>query len=106
MSVLGSIGGFFKKLGTLAVKALGIAGDAGLTNDIIADALYWVKVASTRLADNAQKREFVVQMIMSKGIPEYIARLAVELAYTLFKKEIARIPDVPPTPPTIPPPVA
>ncbi len=30
-------------------------------------------------------------MLVAKGVPEYVARLAVELAYAFFKRELARL---------------
>ena len=92
MSIFGNIGKFFKKFGSLILQALESAGAAGLTDDVVQLALAWVRVAATKFTDNTEKREFVVAILVKKGIPEYIARLAVEMAYAFFKKEIERIP--------------
>lgn len=92
MSVFGSIGNFFKKVGSLIGKALVSAGAAGLTEDVVQLALVWVRVAATKFTDNAQRREYVVSILVAKHVPEYIARLAVELAYAFFKKEIEKLP--------------
>lgn len=91
MSVLSAIGGFFKKLGTWIKKGLVAAVGAGLTDEIVKAALGWVKVAADRFVDNGEKREFVVRMLTTRGIPEGVARLAVELAVQIYKKESAKL---------------
>lgn len=92
MSFLGSIGGFFKKIGIVIKDAFIAANGKGLTDAVVSLALVFVKEAATKFADNAEKREWVVGLLVAKGVPESIARLAVELAYQLFKKEVAAIP--------------
>jgi len=89
MSIFSKIGNFFKNLLSQAFNA---AKESGLTNELLQSALALVRVAATRFTDNSQKREYVVQALVSKGVPESIARLAVELAYRLFKKEIEKLP--------------
>lgn len=91
MSFFGSLGDWFKSLGKHIVGALNAAGARGLTDDLVTLALEWVKVAATKELDNDQRRQFVVQLLVGKGIPESIARLATELAYQLFRKELTRI---------------
>ncbi len=94
MSVFSAIGGFFKKVGGFIGKALVSAGAAGLTDEVVQLALVWVRVAATKFTDNAEKREYVVQILIAKHVPEAVARLAVELAYAFFKKEIEKLPTV------------
>ena len=77
--------GFFKGL---AKKAFGYAKDNGLTDDLVKLALKWVREASKQTVENPEKREWVVEILKAKGIPESIARIAVELAYQLYKKEV------------------
>lgn len=88
MGFFGSIGSFFKKVGKLTGKAFLAAGGRGLTDEIVQVALTWVKMAATKTLDNTGKREFVVDILVSRGVPESIARIAVELAVQLFKKEL------------------
>lgn len=92
MSFLGSIGSFFKKVGKLIGSAFLAAGGRGLTDSVVALALIFVKEAAGKFTDNTEKREYVVAILVKRGIPESIARLAVELAVSLFKKEIEKIP--------------
>lgn len=91
MSFFGSIGDFFKKVGTLFVKAFKAAADNGLTDKIIQIALVYVEEAASKFTDSTEKREYVVALLVSKGIPESIARLAVELAVQLFKSETEKV---------------
>lgn len=84
--------GFFKKIGHVLQSIIEYAGGNGLTDELIQEALKWVKVAASKELDNSQRREFVVQILMSKfHIPESIARLAVELAVQALKKELNKV---------------
>ena len=95
MSLLSSISGFFKKVVGLISKALTAAVGAGLSDLIVSKALAYVKQAANKFADNAEKREWVIQQLMRAKVPESIARLAVELAYQLYREELAKLePDV------------
>lgn len=87
MSFFGSIGGFFKGFGSLVQKAFQAAWDAGLKDELIAQALALVKQAETQFTDNAAKREWVVTQLVNLGVNESLARLAVELGVRLLKKE-------------------
>ena len=69
-------------------KAFSYAKDNGLTDDLVQLALKWVREASKKSVENPEKREWVVEILKAKGIPESVARIAVELAYQLYKKEI------------------
>jgi hypothetical protein len=88
-----SIKSFFTGLGKLLRKAANLAVEVGISDELLDLALSWVRVASTSFTDNAERREFVVKMLTSKGIPESVARLAVELAVQLFKAELAKAED-------------
>ena len=78
----------FGLIGKLVSKAFGLAQSAGLTDKTVQDALTFVKLAAVKIADNAERREWVVKMLMSKGIPENVARIATELAVRLFKDAV------------------
>lgn len=80
--------GFFKSFGKLFKKAFKYAHEVGVTDDLLEVAKKWIAVANDKFVDNADKREFVVKMLISKGIKEAVARLAVELAYRVYKKEV------------------
>lgn len=75
------------KFGTWLKKCLVAANAAGLTDDIIKLAYSWAKIAAVQLTDNAERREFVVRILVSKGIPESVARFAVEAALQIIKQE-------------------
>lgn len=91
MSFFGKVGSFFKAFGQHVKDAFTAARYNDLTNDVVKTALIWVKVAANKAIDNGQKREFVVDILVSRGIPESVARLAVELAFQLFKAELAKV---------------
>src|SRR5947207_15569726 len=92
MSFFGAIGGFFVKLGGLVGKGFKYLVEAGLSDDVVKIALVWVRVAATKYADDPSKREFVVEILVARGFPEGVARVAVELAYRIFKTEIEKLP--------------
>lgn len=91
MSILSKIGNIFKSLGGIIVSALKSAAVNGLTDSIVEEAKKWAKVAAGKELDNAAKREFVVKILTSKGIPESISRLAVELAVQALKAELKKV---------------
>lgn len=76
-----------KKFGGFIKKAFLAADGKGLTDKLVKDALTFVKVAAVKFADNAEKREWAVKALVSRGIPESLARLAVELAVQILKRE-------------------
>jgi hypothetical protein len=85
---------FLKPIGALLKKAFKLAVEVGVTDELIDLALKWARVAESKFVDNAEKREFVVKMLVAKtGVPESIARLAVELAMRLLKKELQKLDD-------------
>ena len=91
MSELSTIRAFFKKIGGFAVHALAVAGANGLTDDLVHTALTWVRVAARKELNNTAKREWVIAILVNKRVPESVARLAVELAVQLLKKELAKV---------------
>lgn len=92
MNPFSAIGNFFKKIGQLIGKAFQAASDNGLTDAIVAQALAKVKQLATSALTNAERREQAVSFLIGRGIPESIARLAVELAVQLAKKELDKVP--------------
>ena len=82
MNILGFFTGLLK-------RAFNFAKDTGLTDDVVDLARGWVREVAKQNIDNTAKREQVVAVLVSKGVKENIARIAVELAYLLYKREIA-----------------
>jgi len=92
MSILSTLGNFFKGLGETIVHGLGYASTHGLTDAIVEAAKKYAKDALTLAIDNTGKREMVVAKLISEfGIPESIARLAVELAVQALKAELPKL---------------
>lgn len=92
MGFLVKISKFLKALVGKSSAILKLAEADGLNKDVLVLAEDWVKVAATKAISDSAKREFVVGILVSKGVPESIARLAVELAYQAVKSELAKIP--------------
>jgi hypothetical protein len=84
--------GWFKNLGKLVKKGIQGASSFGLTDEILGTALIWVRVASKKYEKNDEKREFVVEILKKGGVPEVVARLAVELAVIIFKRDVKNVP--------------
>ena len=83
-------------LGKLIAKAFQSAAARGLTDAIVQDALSFVRQAAANIVSNDDKRVWAVSALVSKGVPESIARLAVELAVQLFKDQV--VDKIPPPP--------
>jgi hypothetical protein len=88
--MFGFLGSFFKSVGKVLGKALSLAAKVGLDDAVVALALKWVKVADQKYVSNPEKREWVVSILVQRGIPERIARIAVELALGLLKDELKK----------------
>ena len=79
---------FFSAFKSILSKAFGLVKAAGLTDELVQLALKHVRIANDKFVDPAEKREFVVAFLQRRGIPEIVARIAVELAYKIYKKEV------------------
>ena len=90
MSFVSTITTLFKKANTLLRKVWGLIEVAGVNDEIIEFALKWIKVANTKFIDNAERREWVVAILRERKIPESVARLIVELAFQLYRKEVGK----------------
>jgi F0F1-type ATP synthase membrane subunit c/vacuolar-type H+-ATPase subunit K len=86
-----AIGSFFKKLGELIGRGLKAAVTRGLTDQIVALAVGYIRVAAEKAISNDDKRELVVKLLAGHGIPESVARFAVELGYQAIKHELDAI---------------
>ena len=84
--------GWLKTFGSWVKKAIVVVQEV-ITEEILAAAVAWVKVAANTQLNNTQKREQVVAQLHARfpGISESILRLAVELAVRLVKKELGRL---------------
>jgi len=80
---------FFGFFVTLLQKAFDAAKANGLTDRLMADTLTLARVAVGKFTEDAERREWVVSILVSRGVPESIARFAVEAAVQLLKRELA-----------------
>ena len=81
---------FFRGVGKLLGKALGIVRDQ-ITEEDLGKGIAFVKAAEEKFLDNRERREWVVERLRALGLPEFIARIVVELALRLVKKETQRL---------------
>lgn len=88
MSLITSLKNFFAKAGKVITAAFSAAANSGLTDDLVSLALVRVRDAAVIFVDNTERREWAVAQLVQKGIPESLARLGVELAVQIFKKEL------------------
>ena len=58
-----------------------------VSDDILKMAVDWARVAVEKGLTNDTSREFVVKLLMARGISESVARLTTELAVQLLKRE-------------------
>jgi hypothetical protein len=77
------------QIGDYVRQALQGAEARGL-KDAVATALRYVKEAALLFTDNDERREWVVNRLVERGVPESVARLAVELAVQIWKRESAK----------------
>lgn len=77
--------GWLKGLGKLIWKGLKHAKDLGLNDELMEKALALVKTAAGQDTSKSDKREWVVSVLMAGGVPQPLARLAVELAVITYK---------------------
>lgn len=77
---------WLKPIGKWLKKALSFI-ETYITDENVELAVKWVAVAKEKFSDNSSRREFVVSILMNKGIPEHLARLIVEIAVGIVKKD-------------------
>ncbi len=91
MNILKALVKAFKAPLDLLAKAFNAAKESGLTHDLVAFALPYIREANKKFVDNAERREWVVSVLVVKfKCPEGIARIAVELAFKLYREELAK----------------
>ena len=88
MSIFSTLGKAFGKVKTLVQKAWHLAEVAGVNDELLAFALKYIKIANKKFVDNTERREFVVQLLVNNKVKESLARLVVELAFNMWKKEV------------------
>ena len=91
MSIKSTLGKVFGKIVGLVKQAWNIAEKIGVNDELMAFALKWIKVADTKYVDNTKRREFVVALLVKKGISESISRLIVEMAFQIYKKNLQKV---------------
>ena len=57
-----------------------------VSDDLLKMAVDWARLAIEKGLTNDTSREFVVKMIMARGVSESVARLTTELAVQLLKR--------------------
>ena len=86
-----SLGKALGKVGGLLKQAWHLAEKAGLDDELLGFTLKYIRIADSRYVDNAQRREWVVSKVAATGINESLARLAVELAFSVYRAEKRRL---------------
>lgn len=82
------ISDFFRKSRTLVDRAYhGLKEHVGA--GVLSVGVDLARKAETQFVDNSAKREWVVRQLTAKGWDEHVARLVVEIAVFLIKKELA-----------------
>ena len=82
---------FLAPLGAFLTKAFKYAKESGLTDELVQIALPFVREANRKFVDNNKRREWVVAVIVQRGVPESIARLVAELAFQIYRKELTKV---------------
>lgn len=88
--MFGQIGKFFKGLGHRVGQLLGVVAES-VTDEQVNQAIVYVERAEDELTDNAERREWCVAQLKALGVPEWIARVAVEGALRLVKAKLHKV---------------
>ena len=80
-------GKIFLGVGKLLGEAFQLVQKLGLDDDLIRLALPYVRQADAKFVSNDERREWCVNVLKAMKIPEVVARIVVELAYSMYKKE-------------------
>lgn len=86
-----SIKNAFSSVGRSMWAALVAAGIRGLSKDVLDQAMALVRFTALKELNNTERRAYVIKVLMSRGVPESVARLAVELAVQALKKELENL---------------
>ena len=77
---------FLKPVGRFVRKAAGYV-EKYVTEENIQQALSLALIAASKFDTTEERREWVIKTLVARGVPESIARLALELAVQLIKKQ-------------------
>ena len=89
--MFGFLGKIFKPILSVLEVAWNFVKAAGLNDEVIELALKLVKTADMKFIDNIERREWVVSVLRKRGLPEGVARIAVEFAYRIYKAKKAKV---------------
>ena len=89
--MFGFFGKIFKPILSVLEVAWSFVKAAGLNDEVIELALKLVKTADMKFIDNVERREWVVSVLRKRGLPEGVARIAVEFAYRIYKAKKAKV---------------
>lgn len=82
---------FFKSLGSKLKSVLAVVHRI-VPDEQLDAAIDFATEAGKKFVDNAERRDFVIMKLKNRfGVPEFIARLLVELAVTHLKHEIDKV---------------
>lgn len=79
---------FFKNIGHGIAKALRFAESRGLTDELVDLALKHVLRAPEFFSTNEDRRNYVLNQLRTQGVPDHVARLALEMAVALYKGKV------------------
>jgi hypothetical protein len=82
---LKSLGGFFGAVFGMV--------RAQITDDQVEQAVVLVLQAKSQFLNNEDRRRWVLQQLMQLGLPEHLARLALEMAMVVIKQELEKRQD-------------
>ena len=88
MNPFRAIGRVFGRVGRVIRTALRFAESRGLTDELVDLALKHVVKAQESFDTNEGRRAYVLSQLRGYGVPESIARLALELAVSAYKKQV------------------
>lgn len=80
--------GWLKPVGKWVKKAFNFV-EKYVSDEMLEKAVSLVKAARDKFPTSPERRDWVVAELMKIGLPEHLARLAVELAVGIVKKEMA-----------------
>lgn len=79
--------GLWARIKGIAAQAFVIVQESGLDDVVMTMAVEAVRKAQEDFTDNAERREWVVQFLKDKGVPEGVARTALQLALAWVRKQ-------------------
>jgi hypothetical protein len=68
-------------------RAMTAAMANGMTNEVIRDAYWLAQEAAKKFDESPQMRAFVIAQLVARGVPESMARMALEAAVQILRAE-------------------